>query len=175
MAAIFVGLALVGLARSVRRGYRSAYLVALALSGIAHILKGNHVEEAVLGVAFALWLMSQHRHFAVNPPGQGRFVRWAVAVAVLGVALAIGLGLALDTDQRLARSTIALGVGGFVLIAMVAARPARSRPPITPKRSIALGRGRQRQAHQTGADSGSFWSASSDRPHPAPSSAKPIR
>src|SRR6266545_3782554 len=53
------GLALLGLARAVRRGQRHAWLIALVLltlSAIGHILKGADFEEALVAVVAAGYL-----------------------------------------------------------------------------------------------------------------------
>ncbi|MPY93317.1 MAG: hypothetical protein GEV08_09690, partial [Acidimicrobiia bacterium] len=87
--AVLIGVALIGLARSVRRGYRpawSAVVVLLAGTSLVMLTKGVDVEEGLLGLALALWLVAERRHFRVHPPGQRRWLAGAIGLGVLASA-----------------------------------------------------------------------------------------
>jgi lysylphosphatidylglycerol synthetase-like protein (DUF2156 family) len=67
--AAVAGVALLQLARGVRRGQRPAWLAAIVLllvSSLAHIVKALDVEEAVLGVVAAAFLLVNARHFQAS-------------------------------------------------------------------------------------------------------------
>ncbi len=143
--AVLIGLALIGLARSVRRGYRPAWAAVVALLGITScvmLLKGIDIEEAVLGTALALWLLANHRHFKVMPPGRRRWEVWATTVALMAVALAIALSSVFGRQERLPRVLVALVVGVVALVAWAATRPARYKRSVQSNHAENLERGR---------------------------------
>lgn len=91
VAVVFASVALVVLARGLRRGHRLAWLatvVALGLSALLHLVKGGDVEEATLAAAVALWIGAYARDFRVRPDIAR--VRRAVALALAGSASAVG-------------------------------------------------------------------------------------
>ncbi len=82
------GLALVQLARGVRRGQRNAWLASVVLLGISvtsHLLKGLDYEEATVGVVLALYLIAKRRYFRARSDAPS--TRLAV-LALLGGTLA---------------------------------------------------------------------------------------
>ncbi|MDQ1518630.1 MAG: lysyl-tRNA synthetase, class, partial [Actinomycetota bacterium] len=87
------GLALLLLARGVRRGQRRAWTAAVALlaaSGLLHLVKGVDVEEAVVSLAAAVWLLVRRTSFraAADAPS----VRRSALAVVAGTATALLLG-----------------------------------------------------------------------------------
>lgn len=92
---VLSGIALVLLARGVRRGQRHAWTVAVALlvaSVALHIVKGFDLEEGVAAGVIAAWLAAVHDHFAVRPDrvatrrGLGTLLFGALAAVAAGVA-----------------------------------------------------------------------------------------
>ena len=70
-----VGVALVLIARGVRRGRRSAFVVAIAflgLSAVLNLLKGLDVEEGLLAAAIVAWLIAHRFAFRVRTPWRNR-------------------------------------------------------------------------------------------------------
>jgi lysylphosphatidylglycerol synthetase-like protein (DUF2156 family)/UDP-2,3-diacylglucosamine pyrophosphatase LpxH len=87
------GLALLLLARGVRRGQHRAWtaaVVLLAVSSVLHVVKGVDVEEAIVSVLAAGWLFSRRKSFRAESdrPSARRGV--AALAAGAGAALAIG-------------------------------------------------------------------------------------
>jgi lysylphosphatidylglycerol synthetase-like protein (DUF2156 family) len=89
---VFASLALLALARGLRRGHRVAWLatmVILVATVVLHVAKGGDVEEAVLAAAIAGWLAINAGSFRVRPDA-GAFRR-VVVVAAAGAGLAVGV------------------------------------------------------------------------------------
>ena len=70
--AIIGGLALAGVARGVRLGYRRSWVAALVLllvSTIYRLLHDVGPEGSAIACVFGIWLLLEHRHFRVSPAG----------------------------------------------------------------------------------------------------------
>jgi lysylphosphatidylglycerol synthetase-like protein (DUF2156 family)/UDP-2,3-diacylglucosamine pyrophosphatase LpxH len=160
------GLALLGLARPIRRGYRPAWLSTLLLLGtvtVSLLLRSFHIEQAVLTAALALWLLSEHRHFRVDPPGRSRWLVWGLSLGLGALVLASTLAIAFDRSERLTRDVIALIVGVIVLGAIVAARAGRvGAAPDADERAATLERARQ-VVHQYGGDTLDYFALRDDK------------
>lgn len=86
------GLALLLVARGVRRGHRAAFLVSLALlegSALLHMVKGVDLEEAVVAIAAATYLAINRKAFraGVDRPS----IRRGFATLLTGLAVATTL------------------------------------------------------------------------------------
>jgi lysylphosphatidylglycerol synthetase-like protein (DUF2156 family)/UDP-2,3-diacylglucosamine pyrophosphatase LpxH len=95
--AVIGGLALAGVARGVRLGYRRAWLAALVLllaSTVYRLVQGVGLGGSGIACLFGLWLLFEHRHFRVSPSGFRRVLGWAVMTGLVVVGLAAGLGTA---------------------------------------------------------------------------------
>jgi lysylphosphatidylglycerol synthetase-like protein (DUF2156 family) len=87
------GVALLQLARGVRRGQRWAWLAALvvlSLAASAHLLKGLDVEEAAMAVAALAFLAANGRHF--RAPTDRMSIRRGTGTIVAGAAVAVVAG-----------------------------------------------------------------------------------
>ena len=87
------GVALLQLARGVRRGQRWAWaaaLLVLSLSAAAHVLKGLDVEEATLAVAAVAFLAVNGRYF--RAPTDRPSLRRGSTTILLGALVAIAAG-----------------------------------------------------------------------------------
>jgi lysylphosphatidylglycerol synthetase-like protein (DUF2156 family) len=87
------GIALLQLARGVRRGQRWAWaaaLLVLTLSAGAHVLKGLDVEEATLALAAVAFLAVNGRHF--RAPTDRPSLRRGITTILLGALVAIAAG-----------------------------------------------------------------------------------
>jgi lysyl-tRNA synthetase class 2 len=143
--AILGGLAMIGLARPLRRGYRTAFvttLVVLAVVAFTQVLRSLHWEQAVLTAALAVWLLMERRHFRVVPTGHRRWTAWAVSLAVAGMLLATALAVAFDRSQRLTRDVVAFAIGAMVLLAVFTTRASRSTKVSAADRAADLERAR---------------------------------
>lgn len=114
--AVLAGLALLVVARGLRRGSRLAWALALALlalSSLLHLAKGLGWEEALVAATALAWLATQRRAFPVLP-SRAAAVR-AAGLAVLGFALAVlvsaGLAVALGHHQGFGASADASAEG----------------------------------------------------------------
>lgn len=93
---VFGSVAMVLLARGLRRGQRLAWFLVeglLVLTVVLHLSKGGDVEEAVVAAAVALWLWFERRDFGVQP--DRATLRRAVTVAVIGPLAALAVSLVL--------------------------------------------------------------------------------
>jgi lysylphosphatidylglycerol synthetase-like protein (DUF2156 family) len=105
------GVALLALADAVRRGRRRAHLTAIAIlvaSSVLHIVKGIDVEETVVALALAGYLVAHRRDFAAEPsqPVGRTVVRLLGAVAVISATSTVGLEVA--TAARVDRLPISV-------------------------------------------------------------------
>ncbi|MEO9223978.1 MAG: phosphatidylglycerol lysyltransferase domain-containing protein, partial [Acidimicrobiales bacterium] len=92
---VLAGLALVVLARGLRRGLRNAWIAAVVLlwtSFLLHVFKGLDLEEAIFAGVAGLYLLFNQRHFRVKADTFSR--QRAYATLVLGVVVAVGTSLA---------------------------------------------------------------------------------
>jgi len=85
------GVALLALARGIRRGQRHAWLAALALlvgSAVLHIIKGGDVEEAIVALGVSGYLLRHRRAFSagVDRPSVWRGLQAIVAAGFIAVA-----------------------------------------------------------------------------------------
>src|SRR5208337_568409 len=95
--AVIGGLALAGVARGVRLGYRRAWLAALILllaSTVYRLTQDVGLEGSGIACLIGLWLLLEHRHFRVSPSGFRRVLGWVIMTSLVVVALAAGLGAA---------------------------------------------------------------------------------
>jgi hypothetical protein len=94
--AVIGGLALAGVARGVRHGYRRAWLTALILliSTVYRLVHDMGLEGSAIACLFGLWLLFEHRHFRVSPPGFRQVVGWVIMTGLAVAALAAGLDAA---------------------------------------------------------------------------------
>jgi lysylphosphatidylglycerol synthetase-like protein (DUF2156 family)/UDP-2,3-diacylglucosamine pyrophosphatase LpxH len=143
---VLLGVALIGLSRSVRRGYRPAWAgvtLLLGLEAVLMVTKGHDWEEGVICGVLALWLLAEHKHFRVQPPGRSRWVIWGATFAVLAIGVAAALAALLDDPgQRHGRVFTGLALGVVVLLGWWAARPARRRATGAGDHEENLARGR---------------------------------
>ena len=124
------GIALLQLARGVRRGQRWAWaaaLLVLTLSAAAHVLKGLDVEEATLALAAVAFLAANSRHF--RAPTDRPSLRRGTTTILLGALVAIAAGtigvqisrhrtswphaVAAVTGRLVGSTSISLGGGRF--------------------------------------------------------------
>jgi lysylphosphatidylglycerol synthetase-like protein (DUF2156 family) len=86
-----MGIALLQLARGVRRGQRWAWAAALALlmlSAAAHLLKGPDIPEALIALAAVVFLIGGRRAF--RAPTHGDSLLRGLGTIALGALLAVG-------------------------------------------------------------------------------------
>ncbi|HWN59045.1 MAG TPA: metallophosphoesterase, partial [Streptosporangiaceae bacterium] len=117
--AVLGGLALAGVARGVRLGYRRAWLAALVLlmaSTVYRLVRDVGPEGSVIACLFGLWLLLEHRHFRVSPSGFRRVAGWAVMTGLVAVALAAGLGAAYLGGRETRDVVLAVILGTAVLV-----------------------------------------------------------
>lgn len=88
-----LGMAMVALAAALRRGKRSAWAIAVAVTAsiaVLHLVKGLDVEESVLSVAALGLLLLGRRHFTAAP--DPRSYRHAALLFVVSMVTALVLG-----------------------------------------------------------------------------------
>lgn len=100
---VVVGVAMLLLARGLRRGSRAAWAVTLGMLGasaVLHLLKGIDVEESLLALGVAGWLVRHRAAFPVRPDARTLHRVTALVLATgLGV-LGLSTALVILTGQR---------------------------------------------------------------------------
>jgi lysylphosphatidylglycerol synthetase-like protein (DUF2156 family)/UDP-2,3-diacylglucosamine pyrophosphatase LpxH len=142
--AIIGGLALAGVARGVRLGYRRAWVTALVIllaSTVYRLFHDVGLPGSVVACLFGLWLLLEHRHFRVSPPGLRRVLGWAVMTGLAAVALVAGLGAAY-VGARETRDVIVAVLLGTAILVLVTALPGRERRRTGEARARAFKRAR---------------------------------
>lgn len=92
---VVAGLALVGLARGVRRGLRPAWLATifvLLASTADRLIQGRSTAGPAIALLFCLWLLFEHEHFRVKPSGVTRLFVWLATGGLVVIAVTAGLG-----------------------------------------------------------------------------------
>jgi lysylphosphatidylglycerol synthetase-like protein (DUF2156 family)/UDP-2,3-diacylglucosamine pyrophosphatase LpxH len=142
--AVIGGLALAGVARGVRHGYRRAWLAALVIllaSIVYRLARGVSWEGSGVACVMGLWLLLEHRHFRVSPAGFRRVLGWAIMTGLVVIVLAT----VLDTAYAGARETrvvLAAVLAGTALLVLATARPGRERRRTGEARARAFDRAR---------------------------------
>jgi lysylphosphatidylglycerol synthetase-like protein (DUF2156 family) len=101
--AVVAGLALVGLARGVRRGVRPAWMAAILLfvaTTTDRLVQGHSVEGSTVALLFSLWMVLEHQHFRVKPSGVSRLFVWLAAGGLFVIAATAGVGNLLGQGHR---------------------------------------------------------------------------
>jgi lysyl-tRNA synthetase class 2 len=118
MTAIVGGLALLGLARGVRHGYRSAWAVAilvLVADIVSRLVNNTGAVGTTVAFFLAFWLVLEYSNFGVYPVGVNRLARWGMSGG-LGVLAA----LAILDDLFEPKQGFALDITGLVLVGVIA-------------------------------------------------------
>jgi len=142
--AVIGGLALAGVARGVRLGYRRAWgaaLVLLLVSTVYRLVQDVALEGSGIACLIGLWLLLEHRHFRVSPSGLRRVLGWVIMTSLVVVALAAGVGAAY-VGGRETRDVVVVAVIGTALLVLVTALPGRERRRTGEERARAFGRAR---------------------------------
>lgn len=91
---VLAGVALLLLARGVRRGQHHAWLLAtglLLLSAVLHLVKGLDLEEGLTALVLALWLLSHHAQFRVRSDVGA--TRRSLRILVVGALVSMAAGV----------------------------------------------------------------------------------
>ncbi len=127
-AAVVGGLALVGLARGVRYGFRGAWLgavIVLLATSVNRLVQGHGLEGAAVACLLALWLLAEHRHFSVALSGISRYVSWFLAAAMATVATVAFIGASFEKGHHEVLDLVLSVVFGALLIATMVVLPGR--------------------------------------------------
>ncbi len=144
LVAVIGGLALAGVARGVRHGYRRAWLAALVIllmSVVYRLAQGAAWEGTGIASLAGLWLLVENRHFRVSPAGFRRVLGWAIMASLVAVSLAAVLDVAVISTRE-TRDVIVVALVGTVLLVLVTARPGRERRRTGEERARAFERAR---------------------------------
>ena len=144
LVAVVGGLALAGVARGVRHGYRRAWLAALVIllmSVVYRLAQGAAWEGTGIASLAGLWLLFEHRHFRVSPAGLRRVLGWAIMASLVAVALAAVLNVAFISTRE-TRDIIMAALVGTVLLVLATALPGRERRRTGDERARAFDRAR---------------------------------
>lgn len=123
--AVVIGVALVGLARGVRRGYRSAWSAAtllLTLSAFAMIAKGIDLEEGIVNLVVAIVFVAERNYFRVSFAGERRWRTAAAVLTMTALALVALLAVVFETTDGVSSGWVALAVATIVLLAVMLRR-----------------------------------------------------
>ncbi len=125
--AVIGGLALAGVARGVRHGYRRAWVTALVIlitSAVYRLVHDVGLEGSALACLFGLWMLVEHRCFRVSPPGMRRVLGWVIMAGLAVAALAAGLDAAY-VGARETSDVIAAVIVGTAVLVLATALPGR--------------------------------------------------
>jgi lysylphosphatidylglycerol synthetase-like protein (DUF2156 family)/UDP-2,3-diacylglucosamine pyrophosphatase LpxH len=142
--AVIGGLALAGVARGVRHGYRRAWVAAVVLllaSTVYRLVQDVGPEGSGIACLIGLWLLLEHRHFRVSPSGFRRVLGWVIMTSLALVALAAGLDAAY-VGARETRDVVVAAVLGTVILVLATALPGRERRRTGEARAKAFERAR---------------------------------
>ena len=142
--AVIGGLALAGVARGVRLGYRRAWVAALVLllaSTVYRVVQDVGLEGSVIACLIGLWLLLEHRHFRVSPSGFRRALGWLIMASLVVVALAAGLGAAY-VGARETRDVILIAIVGTAILVLATGLPGREHRRTGDERARAFDRAR---------------------------------
>ena len=143
MTAIVGGLALLGLARGVRHGYRSAWAVAilvLVADIVDRLVKGLGVTGTTVAFVIAFWLVLEYSHFRVFPAGVSRLTRWGMSLGLGALATLAILDDLFEPQQGLALDLTALIFLGVIALALLVTLPGREHRRTGTARSEAFDR-----------------------------------
>ncbi len=101
--ALVGSLALLGLARGVRRGLRPVWvatIVVLVATTTDRLVTGHSRSGSTLALLFCLWLLVEHQHFRVRPTGVSRVFIWAAAVGLVIIGATAGIGNVVGTGHH---------------------------------------------------------------------------
>jgi lysylphosphatidylglycerol synthetase-like protein (DUF2156 family)/UDP-2,3-diacylglucosamine pyrophosphatase LpxH len=142
--AVIGGLALAGVARGVRHGYRRAWVAALVLllaSTVYRLVQDVGLEGSLIACLIGLWLLLEHRHFRVSPAGLRRVLGFVIMTSLVVVALAAGLGAAY-VDARETRDVVVAAILGTAILVLATALPGREHRRTGEARTRAFDRAR---------------------------------
>jgi lysylphosphatidylglycerol synthetase-like protein (DUF2156 family)/UDP-2,3-diacylglucosamine pyrophosphatase LpxH len=125
--AVIGGLALAGVARGVRLGYRRAWLAALVLllaSTVYRLVQDVGLVGSAVACLIGLWLLLEHRHFRVSPSGFRRVLGWVVMISLVLVALAAGVLDAFDHNREV-RDLVVVALVGTAILVLATGLPGR--------------------------------------------------
>ena len=126
--ATVAGLALLGLARGLRRGLRPVWIATLTVilaTTADRLIQGRPPEGSVLAIVFCVWLLLEHRHFRVVPTGVSRLFIWLAAAGLVLVAGAAGVGAIFASDHPTDVNVVFLVVVATVVLLLLVVRPNR--------------------------------------------------
>ena len=127
-AAVIGGLALAGLARGVRFGFRRAWIAALVVllaSTVDRLVQGHGLEGSVFACVLALWLLAENQHFKVNPAGVSRLVGWLIVGGLTAVAVLAFIAAAFQKGHHESLDVVLVVVFGVLVMMTMVALPGR--------------------------------------------------
>jgi len=143
MTAIVGGLALLGLSRGVRHGYRSAWLVAilvLVADIVSRLVNSTGAVGTSVAFVIAFWLVLEYSHFGVYPMGVSRAARWGMSLGLGALATLAILDDLFEPQQGLALDVTGLAVLGAIALMMLMTIPGREHRRTGAARSEAFDR-----------------------------------
>ena len=126
--AVVAGLALLGLARGIRRGLRPVWIAALFVllaTTADRLIQGRPPEGSIIALAFSLWLLVEHRHFRVKPSGVSRTFIWIASAGLVVIAATAGVGRLFSNGHRQGFDLVFIIVVATVVLLALVARPGR--------------------------------------------------
>ena len=120
--AVVAGLALLGLARGIRRGLAPVWIATIVLflaTTADRLIQGRPPEGATLGLLFSLWLLLEHQHFRIRPSGVTRLFIWMAAAGLLVIGATAGVGNLVATGHHRHFDVVFLLVTVVVLVLLL--------------------------------------------------------
>jgi lysylphosphatidylglycerol synthetase-like protein (DUF2156 family) len=120
--ALVGGLALLGLARGIRRGLRPVWVATVAMLVVVttdRLIQGRPPGGSTIALVFCLWLLLEHQHFRVKPSGVNRLFIWVAALGLVVIGAAAGIGNVVGSGHRQHADVVFLLVVVAVLVALL--------------------------------------------------------
>jgi lysylphosphatidylglycerol synthetase-like protein (DUF2156 family)/UDP-2,3-diacylglucosamine pyrophosphatase LpxH len=143
--AVVGGLALAGVARGVRLGYRRAWTAALVIllaSTVYRLVQDVGLPGSIIACLIGLWLLLEHRHFRVSPSGFRRVLGWVIMAGLVAVALAAELDAYFQGGSREVRDIVLIAVLGTAILVLGTGLPGREHRRTGEERARAFERAR---------------------------------
>jgi lysylphosphatidylglycerol synthetase-like protein (DUF2156 family)/UDP-2,3-diacylglucosamine pyrophosphatase LpxH len=120
--ALVGGLALLGLARGIRRGLRPVWVATIAMFVVVttdRLIQGRPPGGSTIALVFSLWLLFEHQHFRVRPSGVNRLFIWVAAAGLVIISATAGIGNVVGSGHRQRADVVFLLVVIAVLVALL--------------------------------------------------------
>ncbi len=123
---VVAGLALLGLARGVRKGLQPVWfatIVLLIATSIDRAVQDRPFRGSIIALAITVWLVLEYRHFRVRPSGVTRLYVWLASAGLVVIAGTAGVGTLFNNGRDQPFEIVFLLIVATVILLLLVARP----------------------------------------------------